>query len=510
MTTTNHQPSHPIPNPTIESNLNSTPIIIPSSAALIELILSKSDSIDLIYLDTLKKTHLEVLCCLPSDSEEGDSDQDVLESVLDAGIHGFGYFVILSVRIGYGKFGTVQKVLKHIKMFCRSVRKLHLQNLSIDLKGFVKSLIEFGRRYEVLYELVEPIFSLICTLDEAEVLTSLHSQLMKVALFTRDYKRAIELSNLDLIKINRKDHPIDYQDHLLYHYFAGIIQALNRNYKRSIQLLTIAVSAPGSSISQIQIEAYKKLILINLLYNPSSIHHHNLPKYTNSQFKSLFSKVGKVYLDLVGYFYNSINSLGTIEDEKLYGFVQKNVNCFLQDRNYGLVKLCIEVLPRRKITNLIPIYKSIPIPTISKILNEPNQPKLISLIRSMINTQEIHAEIDEPKQRLDFLNPIEPIIDFRQMIGRIKGLENQMKEIEAGIERNPEYLKKTLKELKEMEKPMGGISGVGPGGLDAHHGLVQQQFLQQQQQQQSHLGSVGEEDLGVGEENGWDEQDSFK
>ncbi|EGG09959.1 uncharacterized protein MELLADRAFT_60834 [Melampsora larici-populina 98AG31] len=466
----NNQNNQTTPNP-------NQPIPRSSTSSLIELILSKENSIDINYLETLKKIKPEVLICLSEDSPEGEVD--VLDEVLDAEIHGFGYFVILSMRLVFGKFKSLEK----------------------------------------------PIYWLIKKNEDQEVLSALHSLFMKVCLFCGEWRRAIEVSGVDLVKVNRKNHPIDYQDHLIYHYFAGIIQALNRNYKRSIQLLTITVSAPGSFISQIQIEAYKKLILISLLSEAKS---PELPKYLNSQFKSYFSKIGKLYFEFVHLFLQSIHSsinnstTGGFEDEKLLGFVEKNLNVFLQDRNYGLVKLCIEVLPRKKILNLIPIYKSIPIKTISKILNQTSEEfKTIELIQSMITNREIHARIipteteNQEEGILEFINDSEKsLMNLNLIIQRIKRFESQMKEIEFSIERNPDYLKKTLKELKEMEKPIGSGVGVGVGGnLDTHSGSAQQQFLHQQQIQYSmQMVPVGEEDLGVsiGMENGWDEQDDFK
>ncbi|KAH9819083.1 hypothetical protein DFH28DRAFT_63202 [Melampsora americana] len=475
-----------------------------SSSSFIELILkSKEDSSERDELELLKKSKVEEMFCLP----EKEDCKDVLDERLDPSVHGIGYFLILSMRLEYGKFMSSEKMMNHLTKFCLEVKRSQLLKLSIDLIGFVKNLIEFTSQSNSLSSSIELIFCLISRFDEPELLTALHFQLMKVSLFTRQYKRAIELSNVDLIKVNRKNHPIDYQDHLLYHYFAGIIQALNKNYKRSIQLLTITVSAPGSFISQIQIEAYKKLILINLLIHSKSSPH--LPKYLNSQFKHQFLKMNQVYLDLMNQFLNLIklnfNLQFQFEIEKLLKFVEKNSNQFLQDRNYGLVKLCIEVLPRRKIMNLIPIYKSIPIKTINSILNQSSILKTQELIKSMIENREIYAKLQSNEEVLDFLDPPEEeMMDLNLMVKKIKGFESQMREIEALIERDPEYLKKTLKELKEMEKPMGGTGPVPLGGSsETHVGLVQQH-------QQMQLVPAGEEDLGVGFENGWDEQDSFK
>jgi COP9 signalosome complex subunit 3 len=117
-------------------------------------------------------------------------------------------------------------------------------------------------------------------------------------------------------------YAIRYQDHLIYHYLAGTVQALGKNYQRAIHLLTIvgfylldlpierldrnlwhefglqAVSAPGSAISQIQLDAYKKLILVSLLSNSSP---PLLPPYTHPQFRTVFktSNNNKAYLDLM-------------------------------------------------------------------------------------------------------------------------------------------------------------------------------------------------------------------
>lgn len=86
----------------------------------------------------------------------------------------------------------------------------------------------------------------------------------------------------------KQTFPLKYIDHLLYHYLGGTIMALLNENARAIEMLEIVswtfdlfmdrvwpdglfysqcVSAPGSGVSSIQIDAYKKLVLLQLIAN---------------------------------------------------------------------------------------------------------------------------------------------------------------------------------------------------------------------------------------------------
>ncbi|KAG0147369.1 hypothetical protein CROQUDRAFT_91636 [Cronartium quercuum f. sp. fusiforme G11] len=488
--------------------MTETPI---DSSSLLALALSNENSTDQSLLDTLNLTKTDVLCCLPESGE-----QDILDISLDPTLHGMAYFVIIRARLMSGRFINDGTMMSHIQRFCSNVQSTCLVKLGPDLMRFVKVLVNFATPINQISNVIDSIADLIQNYCQPEVLTKLHPEFMKIALMNRKIERAIELSNVDIMRVEPNNAPIEYQDHLIYHYLAGVVQALNQNYKRAIHLLTIAVSAPGTSTSQIQIEAYKKLILINLLYNSKP---PNLPRYINNCFKSTFKSQsnGKLYNDLMG-LYDEANC-GSQNYTKLVKLVQTNLSVFEKDRNLGLVKLCMDSLSRKTILKHIPLYTSLPISHLTEVLHFTSDDKTIELLQSMINNGELLGSIDLTNQIIKF-NEQQTEIDLNlgfkleELINKSKKLEKEMKMIQTKIEIEPEFLKKGIKELKDSEKPDNGILGVNSSSNNNNsnsdktiiiHNKNINRFQNHSILQQNQL----DEDLGIGSEVGWEENDTF-
>ena len=131
-------------------------------------------------------------------------------------------------------------------------------------------------------------------------LTPIHRMFAYAALqagnFTPEVQAIIAVPMTDLAP---QYFPIAYQDHLLYHFYAGILAAACGHYDRAIELLELCVSAPTQSIpSAIQIDAYKKLVLIQLIHRGKVA---ALPRYTAPGVTSSCKNL-TAYADLVSAF----------------------------------------------------------------------------------------------------------------------------------------------------------------------------------------------------------------
>nr|CAG8583753.1 8159_t:CDS:2 [Entrophospora candida] len=102
---------------------------------------------------------------------------------------------------------------------------------------------------------------------------------MKECLLSKCYKQALQILDTDITEIELVGTGITYQDHLLYHYYGAMVYIGLKKYERAYYFLKLVISAPANIASQIQLEAYKKFVLISLLLRGRI---GPLPKYTAS------------------------------------------------------------------------------------------------------------------------------------------------------------------------------------------------------------------------------------
>lgn len=115
-------------------------------------------------------------------------------------------------------------------------------------------------------------------------LTSIHTDLCKLALLSKCVKPALTILDIDITDIHKEvgilreegdfrissflplqNDTYDVQDYLLYFYYGGIIYCTVNNFERACFFFQSALTPPGSAVSQIMIESYKKYTLVSLL-----------------------------------------------------------------------------------------------------------------------------------------------------------------------------------------------------------------------------------------------------
>ncbi|CEQ41007.1 SPOSA6832_02694, partial [Sporobolomyces salmonicolor] len=189
---------------------------------------------------------------------------------------------------------------------------------------------------------VRPLKTLVRRWGPPATLTTLHPFFLRQVMHARMYEAAREVLNVDISDVDKSHFPIKYQDHLLYHYLGGTILALLGDYVRASDLLEICVSAPGSAVSLIQIDAYKKLLVVQLLAYGKIL---PLPKYTSQAATTAFKALCVPYLDYASAF--ALQDRGKLAQSK-----EKGRETFVKDLNWGLISLCDTSLRRRLIQKL--------------------------------------------------------------------------------------------------------------------------------------------------------------
>jgi COP9 signalosome complex subunit 3 len=90
--------------------------------------------------------------------------------------------------------------------------------------------------------------------------------LLQACVATRHFTAAIPVLAHSITTIDLSLSDLTYQDNLIYHYAGGIAFAALKNWPAAEELFEICASSPGSVASAIQMEALKKLALVQLIY----------------------------------------------------------------------------------------------------------------------------------------------------------------------------------------------------------------------------------------------------
>ena len=106
-----------------------------------------------------------------------------------------------------------------------------------------------------------------------------------------------------------------------------------KKFPRALYFFEVCLTTPSMGISAIQVEAYKKYILVSLLVRGKLI---PLPKYTSHVIERYIRNLTTVYIELAN---------GYVHDKKPLQEMQKVLKAhgedFLKDQNYGLVTNCV-------------------------------------------------------------------------------------------------------------------------------------------------------------------------
>ena len=96
-------------------------------------------------------------------------------------------------------------------------------------------------------------------------LTTIHPLFARVCAATRQYAAAIPVIENPITEIDTTLSDLHYNDNLVYHYSAGVVFAALRRWTEAEDCFDIVVGNPAHMPSAIQLEALKKLSLVQLI-----------------------------------------------------------------------------------------------------------------------------------------------------------------------------------------------------------------------------------------------------
>ena len=96
-------------------------------------------------------------------------------------------------------------------------------------------------------------------------LTPLHAHFVHLSVLSKHYHYALPALRLPLYSTRPRSDGMDALLYLTFHYHAGLVWLVYRQWSRAVEAFHLCLAAPGNAVSAIQVAAYKKLILAHLM-----------------------------------------------------------------------------------------------------------------------------------------------------------------------------------------------------------------------------------------------------
>lgn len=186
-------------------------------------------------------------------------------------------------------------------------------------------------------------------------LTPVRTIFVKQCFIAKAYEKALFILDID-VEVFDKNNGITYIDHLLYHFYGALLYIKLKLFDRALQFLRIIISAPTHNTSVIQVNAYKKFVILSLIVNGKM---EPIPYITDSVATKTYKVLGKVYNE-----FSKVYERQNREEIKDLYFKHRSV--FIEDKNNKLVKHAINSLSYHEIYRFREIYTSISIIDINR------------------------------------------------------------------------------------------------------------------------------------------------
>jgi len=248
---------------------------------------------------------------------------------------------------------------------------------------------------------------------------------------------------------------LTYNDNLVYHYAGGIALAALKCWAEAEEFFEIVASAPGQVPSAIQLEALKKLALVQLISRGKTIHP---PKYTNPTLLRILKTTP--YSSLVNAYPRQIEKLRTI--------VKNEYELFTAEMNLGLVQQAIERAPRWSIKKLTATYLTLGLSEIGREVGIASDDDTRKVVVDMIECSEITAQISvsgtvtffDPPSQSQFTKA-----DVDRVLRESQEQAALLKRLELEMAKSREYLSKAIRSKEDTTWPSSMDEEVlfGPG-----------------------------------------------
>ncbi|KAJ6424063.1 hypothetical protein OIU84_024940 [Salix udensis] len=350
---------------------------------------------------------------------------------LDPTLHSLGYLYILEASTS-GPV-TNEQARRLVLLISRFLTSCVADQIRLAPEKFIavcKSFKDQVLMLEAPIRGVVPLLEAVKKLRSSEHLTTLHPDFLQICLLAKCYKTGFSILEDDIFEV---DQPRDFY---LYCYYGGMICIGQKRFQKALELLHNVVTAPMSSINAIAVEAFKKYVLVSLIYN--------------GQYYSSLAWMCILYIELANTY-----SIGKISELETY--IQTNREKFDSDNNLGLVKQVVSSMYKRNIQRLTQTYLTLSLQDIANTVQLSSPKEAEMHVLQMIQDGEIYATINQRDGMVRFLEDpeqyktCEMIEHIDSSIQRIMTLSKKLTAMDELISCDPLYLAKVGRERQRFD-----------------------------------------------------------
>jgi len=240
-------------------------------------------------------------------------------------------------------------------------------------------------------------------------------------------------------QMKAKDTGMEVVDYLSYHYYAGMLFLGVKKHAKALESFQLALTTPSSSLSAIQVEAFKRYVICCLIVHGELI---QLPsKTTSAAVARNIERVCLSYIDFARAYKKSTDSAQKVIEEKAEEFTK--------DKCLGLLKQAQQALVKRNILRLTNTYVTLSLTDLTKMANLRSTAQAEQALLRMIEEGTLFAKINQKDGMVSFLEDPEEY-DTTAMVEKLDSkikeaveISRKLKEVDRQITLDPTYIKKT-------------------------------------------------------------------
>jgi len=375
-----------------------------------------------------------------------------------------GYVHLLSAR-ALAKVDAVK--------FTGQVQTLLQSGSSSQIRMAPAKFSHICRRFaEIAFEANQPIRAIKPLLQalkklrpNTEALTPVHTDFLQACLLAKCYHAALPVLEEEIFDVNSDVTSVTPRDMLLYYYYGGLVYTGVHEFKKALDCFRMVITAPSMVLSAIMVEAYKKFVLISLLVHGKL---PSLPRYTSSV-------IQRHHKTAFAQYHEFATAFATHSTDDLHKVAEQHVETFQKDKNFGLIKQCIQSLYRKNIQRFTQTYLTFSLKDIATGAKLNSVQEAEKQVLRMIESGEIFATINQKDGMVSFHEDPEQydtnsmLSSLDQQVQKVIDLGKKVRVQDELIGVNPLYIQKTslyerggrgwneFEEFEGAEKVPGGM-----------------------------------------------------
>jgi len=270
-------------------------------------------------------------------------------------------------------------------------------------------------------------------------LTSAHAILLELCLSAKCLKTAEPFLIDDIEDFSLELRGSDCKGILLYFYYAGLVCAGLKKFREALYFFEACIRVPAVTLSHIMLEAFKKFVLISLIYNGNV---PPAPKCALQVVNRILKPNATPYMDLA-------NAFVTHNPVELNSVICKHQDVIRRDENHGLIKQVQSAQTKSSIKRLTKTFLTLSLADVaSRVQLVGGSQQAEKYILSMIQDGDIYAKINQRDGMVVFLDNKEKYDSPKMMqkiedqIGVCVELNKRLGNMNERLATNPDYISK--------------------------------------------------------------------